>query len=277
MEKFQESYKLSLSELELLRSFVCKDIFDFICSADSHSEYESPIQAPPNDMFLHPSASATNLDPYPILESDPLEAELDSLLLACSQQYDNQQEFMQDAKRPRLDMSSSSTQSLVPTTSSGACTKSKNLRSFAPPKSEDDIAKAKRNAIPNKTHEDTRYCISIWNDWCKHCSVDLGEAISPIEDLSIDELANLLRRFIFEVRKQDGSEFPPNSLHHIVSGIQRYIQWNGKPAIDLFKDGEFAEFCVCLDSEMKRLQKSGLGSHKKKAEPLTIEEEELLW
>ena len=28
---------------------------------------------------------------------------------------------------------------------------------------------------------------------------------------------------------------------------------------------------------MKRLQKSGLGSHKKRAEPLTIEEEELLW
>ena len=62
-----------------------------------------------------------------------------------------------------------------------------------------------------------------------------------------------------------------------MSGIQRYIRWNGKPAIDLFKDGEYAEFCVCLDSKMKRLQKSGLGSHKKKAEPLTIEEEELLW
>ena len=91
------------------------------------------------------------------------------------------------------------------------------------------------------------------------------------------ELADLLCHFIFEVRKQDGSEFSPNSLHHIVSGIQCYIRWNRKPAIDLFKDGEFAEFHVCLDSEMKRLQKSGICSQKKKAEPLTIEEEELLW
>ena len=126
-------------------------------------------------MSLHPSASVTNLDPQPILEPDPLEVELDSLLLACSQQYDNQQEFMQDAKRPRLDMSqsSSSTQSLVLTTSSGACTKSKNLRSFAPPKSEDGIAKAKRSAIPNKTHEDMRYCISIWNDWCNTIQLTL--------------------------------------------------------------------------------------------------------
>ena len=36
--------------------------------------------------------------------------------------------------------------------------------------------------------------------------------------------------------------------------------------IDVFKDAEFSEMRVCLDSEMKRLQKS---------EPLTIEKEEL--
>ena len=47
--------------------------------------------------------------------------------------------------------------------------------------------------------------------------------------------------------------------------------------IDVFKDAEFSEMRVCLDSEMKRLQKSGLGSKTKKAEPLTIEKEELPW
>ena len=39
----------------------------------------------------------------------------------------------------------------------------------------------------------------------------------------------------------------------------------------------FADFRIRLDSEMKRLQRAGLGSKKKKAEPLTAEEEELLW
>ena len=62
-----------------------------------------------------------------------------------------------------------------------------------------------------------------------------------------------------------------------MSGIQRYIRWNGRPEIDFFKDAEFAEFRVCLDSEMKRVQRSGLGSQKRKAEPLTEEEEEILW
>ncbi len=61
-----------------------------------------------------------------------------------------------------------------------------------------------------------------------------------------------------------------------MSGIQRYLRWNGNPGIDLFKDACFADFRMCLDSEMKRLQRAGLGSQKKKAEPLT-EEEEVLW
>ncbi len=77
----------------------------------------------------------------------------------------------------------------------------------------------------------------------------------------------ILKCLIFQIRKNDGSEFPPDTLHHIVSGIQRYLRWNGNPGIDLFKDACFADFRMCLDSEMKRLQR---------AEPLT-EEEELLW
>ena len=40
---------------------------------------------------------------------------------------------------------------------------------------------------------------------------------------------------------------------------------------------EFAAFRICLDSEMKRLQRADLGSRKMKAERLTIAEEELLW
>ena len=38
-----------------------------------------------------------------------------------------------------------------------------------------------------------------------------------------------------------------------MSGIQRYIRWNGKPAINFYKDREFAEFRVCLDSEKAHL------------------------
>ncbi len=57
----------------------------------------------------------------------------------------------------------------------------------------------------------------------------------------------------------------------------RFLHWNGSPSIDLFKDGEFAKFRVTLDAEMKQLQSQGVGTKSKQAEPLTEQEEELLW
>ena len=72
-----------------------------------------------------------------------------------------------------------------------------------------------------------------------------------------------------------GEEFPPQSLHHIVSSIQRYIRMNGNNSIHIYKNSEFAEFRVSLDAEMNRLQSAGYGSKTGKAEPLT--EEEVLW
>lgn len=79
------------------------------------------------------------------------------------------------------------------------------------------------------------------------------------------------------MRKKDGSEFPPNTLHHIVCGIMRYLRWNGHPKIDFFSDTGFSQFKASLDAEMKRLQSCGKGSKKRQAEALTIDEEELLW
>ena len=99
-----------------------------------------------------------------------------------------------------------------------------------------------------------------WNDWCRHRLANYGDAIPPLDEITITDLADYLSSFVYEVRKQDGSEFPPESLHHIVSALQRFLRWNGKPGIDIYKDTEFADFRSCLDSEMKQLvQRAGLG------------------
>ena len=63
----------------------------------------------------------------------------------------------------------------------------------------------------------------------------------------------------------------------IVSGVINHIRYDlGKPEIDFYKGPGFSNICFSLDAEMKRLQSAGLGSTKKQAEPLTLEEEELL-
>ena len=49
------------------------------------------------------------------------------------------------------------------------------------------------------------------------------------------------------------------------------------PVLTFSKIISFSDFRCTLDSEMKRLQGNGLGSKKRQAEPLTMEEEEMLW
>ena len=104
--------------------------------------------------------------------------------------------------------------------------------------------------------------MSVWEQWCSHLATKYGDTIPSLNEITTAELSHHMSNFVFEIRKKDGSEFPPDSIHHIVSGLQRHVRWENNPAIDVFKDAEFAEFRRYLDSEMKRLQRTGLGSRR---------------
>jgi len=56
-----------------------------------------------------------------------------------------------------------------------------------------------------------------------------------------------------------------------------YVKTDKLTSQYLFRDGGFASFRQTLDAEMKRLKRTGAGSSKRQAEPLTAAEEELLW
>ena len=122
-----------------------------------------------------------------------------------------------------------------------------------------------------------KYCVNLWDAWTRYRLETTGATIKPLSELNHKELQHWLTRFVLEVRKKDGSQFPPNSLHHICCGLMRYLRLNGQPSIDFFSDSDFADFKASLDAEMKRLQSEGTGSKTRQAEVLTEEEEELLW
>ena len=106
-------------------------------------------------------------------------------------------------------------------------------RKFAPPKTEQEIETARKGAIPKKTQSDTKYCIGMWNEWKWNRLAYYGENIPDIAEIPSAELSKLLSRFILEVRKKNGEEFPPDSLLHIASGLQQYLRLNGQLEIDV--------------------------------------------
>ena len=146
---------------------------------------------------------------------------------------------------------------------------------FEHPKTAAEISQIKRESIPAKTRADTDYCFKVWEEWRKWRNT-CAEKVPAITAMDRPTLSKWLCHFVLEMRKKNGTVYPPNTIHHICGGLMRYLRAD-QPDIDLLKDPEFSEFRATLDGEMKRLQRSGIGSKKKQAEPLTEEEEELLW
>ena len=205
-----------------------------------------------------------------VAESAQENSELDSFFLSALDSFerDHATNSAQSYLSPRPPTSSTHASSRAAPTSA---------RPYAAPKTDQEIADARVSGVPKKTQEDTQYCVRLWNEWCKYRQQNHGNSIPGLTKLQPKDLQHWLVRFILEVRKKDGSEFAPNSLHHVCCGIMRYLRWNGQPSIDFFADAAFAEFRASLDAEMKRLQAAGIGTNKKQAEPLTAEEEETLW
>ncbi len=76
-----------------------------------------------------------------------------------------------------------------------------------------------------------------------------------LRELHPMQLAEFLCQFVLEVRKNGEEEFSPNSLYHIVCGVQRHVRFNGQPSIDFFNNCAFANLKLTLNAKMKRLQK----------------------
>ena len=138
---------------------------------------------------------------------------------------------------------------------------------FAQPRTDKQIQTQQLEGIPKSTLHDTRYCVNLWEQWRTNWCKITGERehFVSIDSLSDQSLNHWLTRFILEVRKQDGSEYVPNTLHHIMAGLMRYLRWSGKAQIYLFKYATFAKFRSSLDARWKD-SKRGKRSEKKQAE-----------
>ncbi len=149
---------------------------------------------------------------------------------------------------------------------------------FTAPKSDSEVKAAKENAVPKSTAKSTSWAVNIWREWRSHRMQACGSHLACPPHLLLcrdHELDYWLTRFILEVTRKDGQPYP-STLYGLVCGIMRYVrelhpQWN------FFKDAAFAGFRKALDGETKRLRALGLGVKVRRAEPISVQEENMLW
>ncbi|CAC5423576.1 unnamed protein product [Mytilus coruscus] len=107
---------------------------------------------------------------------------------------------------------------------------------------------------------------------------DPNVGLSPIRvdlaEMSLDELNYSISRFICEVRKTDGTEYPPDTLYSLVICLQLYMDtlgYNHK----FLSYSSFIQIKNSLDNVMKL--RAEVRVPKKQAEEISLEEEEKLW
>ncbi len=136
--------------------------------------------------------------------------------------------------------------------------------------------KAKLSAIPSKTMADTKYCVNVWQQWCAHISIEYGEEVTPLKEISTQELSTKLCLFVFKVRNKTERNFLQIHFFILWLAYNDTSGLKGDRPLTFLRTVSSQNF-ECAWTEMKRLRNSGLGSKTKKAQPLSIEEEEILW
>ena len=122
----------------------------------------------------------------------------------------------------------------------GGAANSSNKR-FTKPKTAEEVAAAKKE----------EFCMNVWGEYRNSCCNGSEGKVDDICSLEDVTLNRWMCHFVLEIWKQNGDEYPPNTLHHICSGIMRHVRSHGKPEIDFYKGPVFANFRSTLDAEMK--------------------------
>ena len=156
---------------------------------------------------------------------------------------------------------------------------------FVNPVSDAEEVSLRSTAIPSNSKAATEWGIELWNHWAgsrSKSTADIDDIVpltTTLLEIPAVDFSYWLRKFILEVRKQDGLEYPPKSIYALVCCFKRHFEQNGIHDINPLNvnDARFGNFRATLDAEMKRLHGKGLGANVKRAEPISSDEESMLW
>ena len=120
----------------------------------------------------------------------------------------------------------------------------------------------------------------MYREWRSYRHLNGLEYIEcDLEDkatITAETLKFALVRFVTEVKKLNGDDFPGKMLYHIVVCVQFHLECMGF-AFKIINDPAFKDLKLMLDNTMKARVRQGIGITVKRAKVLTATDEDLLW
>lgn len=134
-----------------------------------------------------------------------------------------------------------------------------------------DIEKLAGNASNPNTVRGTKNWLGVYRQWA-----EVREKSLSLEGYDRRELDAVLSQFYGEVRKQDGTDYEPDSLRVMQSALHRYLM-EKKYDGNILKDLEFSQSRKVLEGKARRLRQEGKGKRPNASRALAESEEETLW
>ena len=96
---------------------------------------------------------------------------------------------------------------------------------FAAPIFDEDEAILRSGAVPQKTQSTTDWGIRVRKEWAAERNSQSADGLCPLSSslllMSVDDFSYWLAKFVVEVRKKDGIQYPPKSLYTLVCCFKR--------------------------------------------------------
>ena len=145
---------------------------------------------------------------------------------------------------------------------------------------DEEIEAAAKGVVPANTSRANDWAKRNFQEWIRVRNEANPLDQAPADFLTCNEpeiVSKWLQKFVLETSQESGDPYPPKSLYAILCGLYQISQSNGVSFNFLDKkDTRFAVLYRTFDSIFSTLHSQGVGTSKKSAEVIPIEEEEML-
>ena len=160
------------------------------------------------------------------------------------------------------------------------CIASSSQRSFHEPLKQVDLEELKHKKFAPETMKKVNWVVQMFKEWrsVRNKSAEYELITCDLDrkhTITVESIVFALTRFITEIKKIDGNDYPSKTLYEIIISFQFYLETLGF-AWKLLSQEVFKEVKFTLDNIMKLHAEQGIGGHCKQAEVLTATHEEYL-
>ena len=158
---------------------------------------------------------------------------------------------------------------------------------FRAPISSDECRRFEDSWVSDASRRKWNWVLNIFEEWRE----TRNEAVLKVEnsgepvlnhriaEMSDEDLDFFLARFVAEVRKEDGQEYPGKTIYEMICSLQCYLRFQRKGPLFLIdkKCCKFRNLNSALDFVLKERAGEGIGRITSKAEVITPDQMEYLW